>query len=86
MEKDKPTRMKKKIKIKFLPFLIVIVLAILIYLLYCFIITLPIKNIYITGNNILKDHEVIELAGISDYPSFFKTSNKPILHIQPLSI
>lgn len=79
MEKDKSKKMKKKLKIKLLPFFIAIVLIALIYLLYCLILTLPIKNIYITGNNILKDHEIIEIAGIGEYPSFFKTSNNSII-------
>ena len=39
---------------------------------------LPIKNIYIVGNNILSDKEIIEEAGISNYPSFLATSSSTI--------
>ena len=37
---------------------------------------IPIKNIYISGNNYLKDQEIIELAKIENYPSFLKTRTK----------
>lgn len=39
---------------------------------------LPIKNIYIQNNTYLKDQEIIEIAGISDYPSTLKNSSKTL--------
>ena len=39
---------------------------------------LKIKNIYIKGNTTLKDYEIIELAGIQDYPNMFSISSKKI--------
>lgn len=47
---------KKKRIFKFFLILIFIGLA------FIYIFTLPIKNIYITGNNILSEQEIIELA------------------------
>ena len=35
---------------------------------------MPIKNIYITGNNILSEQEIIELANIENYPRLFANS------------
>ena len=39
---------------------------------------LKIKNIYIKGNTTLKDYEIIELAGIQDYPNMFSISSRKI--------
>lgn len=71
-------KMKRKLKIKwghlFLFFLVVICL----FFLGKGILKYPVQNIYITGNTILKDQEVITLASLSNYPSFLKTTNKSI--------
>lgn len=40
---------------------------------------MPILNIYIIGNDIVSDKEIIDMAGISDYPSFIRTSDKDII-------
>lgn len=76
MENEK--KMKKKTKIKIVPFLITLLLiggfVGIIYL----ISLLPISNIYIKGNNYLTDQEIIELAKIENYPSFIKTSKNKI--------
>ena len=39
---------------------------------------MKIKNIYVSGNNTLKDQEIIELAGINNYPNLFQISSKKI--------
>ena len=62
---------KKKVKVKKL--IITILLLIAIFLLASLILKLPIKNIYVKGNNILSDKEIIEMAKISDYPPYLKT-------------
>lgn len=69
---------EKKVKIKIIPVLIFLIVLGLLYLLVVFIIELPIKNIYIYGNNILTDQEIIEQAGISDYPSYVLSFKKNI--------
>ena len=63
----------KKLKIKnFLIFLgCLAILGLLVYK----IINMKIKNIYIKGNNLLTDQEIIELAGISDYPKLFNITS-----------
>lgn len=40
---------------------------------FLYIKRLPITNIYIVGNNILSDKEIIDISGIGDYPSFITT-------------
>lgn len=62
---------RKKIKVfQFLIFLVII--GILVFSVY-FILNSPIRNIDIVGNMYLSDEEIIEQAGIKDYPSFFLT-------------
>ena len=62
---------KKKLKTKKLIITIIIFLILLLISIYC--IKLPLKNIYITGNNIVKDKTIIEFAGLTEYPSFIGT-------------
>ena len=68
----KKKKNKKKIILKIL--IIIIILGSLIF----YFKNMKIKNIYVTGNNTLKDQEIIELAGINNYPNLFKISSKKI--------
>ena len=69
-------KVKKKIKLKLLPIMIVIIALVILVLLGKYISLIPIKNIYLVGNQVLSDQQLIELAGIEDYPSFLLTSSK----------
>ncbi len=74
-EKEKKNKkVKKKIRIKILPFILVLVLIVCLVLVGKCITMIPIRNIYLVGNQMLSDQELIELAGIEDYPSFLLTS------------
>lgn len=68
-----PKRVKKKIKFKLIPILIFFIVLIILYFGGSYLINTKIKNIYVIGNDILSDQEVIRLANIEDYPSFYKT-------------
>ena len=65
----------KKKKLRLLPFLIFIIVIAIIVFLCLIILDTKIKNIIITGNNVLKDDDIITLAGLADYPSYYKTLN-----------
>ena len=75
-KKIKVKRKKRKLKVKRI--IICLLVLISLVLLFLYIKKLPIKNIYIVGNNILSDKEIIEEAGISNYPSFLATSSSTI--------
>lgn len=62
---------KKKLKTKRL--LIVILFLLLIALILTYLFNLPIKNIYISGNQLVSDKEIIELSKLAEYPPFIKT-------------
>ncbi len=60
----KKNKKNKLIKI----ILTILILASIIFYLF----NIKIKNIYIVGNSLLTDQEIIELAGIENYPKLFK--------------
>ena len=68
----KKKKNKKKIILKIL--IIIIILGSLIF----YFKNMKIKNIYVTGNNNLKDQEIIELAGVNNYPNLFQISSRKI--------
>ena len=65
---------KKKLNVKRL-ILLLLILYLIVMLCYA-IISMPIKNIYIKNTKLLKDNEIIEIAGIKNYPGIFKISSK----------
>ena len=71
-------KIKKKVKLKIIPIIILLFTLIIGFFIFNLLIKIPIKNIYIEGNKILKDQEIIELAGIENYPSFIKTTSSKI--------
>ncbi len=74
-KKNKKSKKNKNLKKKLLKFLIFLLIVGIIVL---FVMTIKIKNIYVVGNNLLSDQEIIELAGIEDYPKLFSKSSLSI--------
>ena len=71
-------RVKKKRKIKVKNVLFVFVLIVVILLGLAFLTDVKINNIVIKGNSLYTDWEIIEKAGLDDYPSSLKTLSKTI--------
>ena len=71
-------RKKRVLKIKNI-LLFLVILTIIISLTY-YLLTMPIKNIYIKNNKIVTDNEIIKLAQLEDYPSFLLTTKKTIIN------
>lgn len=71
-------KMKKKIRFKIIPILIFLIVSVFLYFSITFLINTKIKNIYIFDNELLSDQEIIKLAKIDNYPSFYKTFSKTI--------
>jgi len=69
-------KVKKKLNIKAL--LVLLLIIYLIGMVLYTIITMPIKNIYIKNTRLITDNEIIEVAGIKDYPSIFMLSKKKL--------
>ncbi len=75
MEKKKVVKRRKFNFLRFIVFLLI--LSIFIYL-FINLLKQPIKNIIITGNNLLSDETIIETASLEKYPSFIKTMNHKV--------
>ncbi len=76
---NKKIKVKVKIrKIKFLNIILCLLILYIIYFIISNIINKKISNIYITGNNIISDKEIISTTNLEDYPSFVLTSSSKI--------
>jgi len=62
---------KKKINIKRI--LITLLTILLLVLIVAYITKMPIKNIYINGNNIISDKEIIKISNLENYSAYTKT-------------
>lgn len=67
---------KKKLKISGLLFLVVFIVAV-IFIFYS-VINLPIKHIHITGNEMVSDNDIINIANLKYYPPIYKLSKKEL--------
>lgn len=68
----------KKKRIRILPCVILILVLYFFYLAGKTFYNLPVKNIFIYGNELLNDQEIIDLAKLSDYPKYYSFSKKDI--------
>ena len=74
-------KIKVKVKVRKIKFLNIILCLLILYITYFIIsniINKKISNIYITGNNIISDKEIISTTNLEDYPSFVLTSSSKI--------
>ena len=71
-------KLKKKIKIHWFSILLLVLFLGGVCLFFSYLIKIPVKNIYIKGNSILTDLEIIEEAGLEDYPSYYTLLNNNI--------
>ena len=67
MARKNKKRIKRKLKKK--PIIIFLVVLVLIIISVLFVINTHITNIYIMNNYYLSDEEIIEIAGLKDYPT-----------------
>ena len=71
-------RKRKKRKLKLGRILIALIILVFVVYLIKLVCRFPIKNIFVEGNDILSDQEIIDLAKLQDYPSIFKYSSNKI--------
>lgn len=62
---------KRKLNIK--KILITLLIILLFILITAYLVKTPVKNIYVSGNNILSDKEIIEISGLNSYPAYINT-------------
>ncbi len=69
--KKNKKKKKKRLKLKITIFLIIVLLTVVALAIH--VLHEPIKNIYVTGNKILSDKEIIKLSELGDYPPYINT-------------
>lgn len=69
---------KKKRVFKIKNIIIILVVFILLICLFWYFIRMPIKNIYVNGNNLVSDGEILSLSGLDKYPSFILSNRRKI--------
>lgn len=72
---SKHSKKEKKVRIRYGRLLIFLIILFFILYLVLTYIKIPIKNIYVKGNSILSDQEIIDLSGLRDYPSVLSFTN-----------
>lgn len=76
VKKVNTRRTKKRIKIRYgRIFLSLLIVFLIIYLIFS-VAKFPIKNIFVYNNQILSDQEIIDMAGISNYPSILSKTSR----------
>lgn len=69
---------KKERKINIIGLFVIILVVYLTASFVYYLMSMPIKNIYIKGNNYVSDATIIETAGIKEYPSMIKVSRRKV--------
>lgn len=67
---------KRVFKVKNIIILLFVFLGI-VFLIY-YGLTMPVKNVYISGNEILSDDKIMKISDLYEYPSFLLTSSRDI--------
>lgn len=68
-------KIKKKKRLKLIPFLLFVLVITATFFLVDVLLDTRIENIVIKGNKIVTDQQIIDEAGLSNYPSFYKTTS-----------
>ena len=77
-KKQKKTLKRKKLRIKYKNLLLILLGLIFLIVGIYFLTCIKIKNIIVKGNVFLSDQEIIDMAGIKNYPSTLKNSSLKI--------
>ena len=81
MQNSKIYIKRRKNKIKYKNLIIIGIVLFLIFLSYTFINSIKLKNIYVKGNTFLTDQQIIDIAGLKNYPKITKLNKKKIIYI-----
>ena len=68
-------KIKKKKRLKLIPFLLFVLVIAGAFFLVDVLLDTRVENIVIKGNKLVTDQQIIDEAGLSNYPSFYKTTS-----------
>lgn len=69
------TKIKKNKRLKLIPFLLFVLVIAATFFLVDVLLDTRVENIIIKGNKIVTDQQIIDEAGLRNYPSFYKTTS-----------
>ena len=69
----------KKKRIRILPCIILILVLCFLYIIISSLYNIPVKNIFVYGNTILNDQEIIDIAELDDYPKYYSFTKRKIV-------
>ena len=69
----------KKKRIRILPCIILLLVLCFLYIIISFLYNIPVKNIFVYGNNILNDQEIIDIAELDDYPKYYSFTKRKLV-------
>ena len=69
------TKIKKKKRLKLIPFLLFVLVITGAFFLVDVLLDTRVENIVIKGNKLVTDQQIIDEAGLGNYPSFYKTTS-----------
>lgn len=75
---NKNSKIVIKKRIKILPILILLSIIVVLAILIKLFVSIKVQNIFVYGNNLLSDQEIIDESGISDYPKYYSFSTRKI--------
>ena len=78
VKKGQPKKKKKRLKLRVNVLVKLLLIILVVAALVNYVLNLTIKNIYITGNNNVKDVTIIETANLQDYPKISSIKTKKI--------
>jgi len=73
----KKAKIRRKLKLR--NFFFLGIFSLIFGIIGCYIYFLPIKNIIIQGNYYLTDYDIMEVAGIKDYPPLYQTHTRSLV-------
>lgn len=79
MQNNKMYKKKRKKKIKYKNLIIIGIILFLIIFIIISISNIKLKNIYVKGNSFLTDQQIIDIAGLKEYPKITKLKKKKII-------
>lgn len=69
---------KKKRVFKIKNIIILLIIIVILIALFYYVLNLSIKNVYISGNNIVSENEIMTISNLENYPSFLLTKSPDI--------
>lgn len=73
---EKKNKKSRRLNKKFIAFFILLLIVLILFA----ILSLKVRNIYVVGNSLISDQEILEQTNLLDYPKLYKVNTKKIIN------